>query len=152
MRMEEPEKLKMTPLIDIAFLVLIFFMALPLKTLAFKMEAQLPKEGIEGFPTDVQPPPKVILRLRTRADGTRFELGDHYSHDLGSLRPVVRRLGIDVIYEIHADSTVPWNDIVKVYDVLAEVQKLEGAVRTRFRGTALPSRLIRQAIPLPPPR
>ena len=42
--MHDEERLRLTPLIDVAFLVLIFFMALPMKRLDGKLSAHLPTE------------------------------------------------------------------------------------------------------------
>ena len=63
---DEEVKLELTPMIDISFLIIIFFMCLPFKTLAGKLEAFLPKDS-GPFPNSVQPPESVKIRIRTGA-------------------------------------------------------------------------------------
>ena len=56
--MEEEIKLELTPMIDICFLIIIFFMCLPFKTLEGKLQAFLPTDkGINPIPLD---PPNEI--------------------------------------------------------------------------------------------
>jgi biopolymer transport protein ExbD len=142
-----PARLGITPLIDVAFLVIIFFMALPMKRLAFKMNTELPKElGIE--PTDTKPPLDVIrLRLRMRGDAVSYTLGGHTCDRAAGLTPVLRQLGPLNRYEIHASVDVPWEAVVATVDVLAALD----FKRIQFRGTRQPSRELRGCIPLPRP-
>ncbi len=140
-------RVALTPLIDIAFLVLIFFMSLPLKRLAFKMQAQLPADGFSRFPVE-DPKPTVVIRVRSQPQGARFYLGDQAASQVATFRPLIRKIGVHTIFEIHADNDVMWSDIVTVYDAFAA----EECTHIRFRGTPDPGRAIRQAIPLPPPR
>ncbi len=52
---EDEAKLQLTPMIDVSFLILIFFMCLPFKTLEGKLQAFLPTDkGIN--PTPQEPP------------------------------------------------------------------------------------------------
>jgi len=142
-----PARLSITPLIDVAFLVLIFFMALPLKRLAFKMETHLPKnDGIIDKPAN--PPPDVIrLRLRIRGEAVSYAVGSHTFDRAAGLSPVLRQLGPLNHYEIHASAGVPWEAVVQTVDVLAALD----FKKVRFRGTRKPTRELRRSIPLPRP-
>ncbi|MHC4974052.1 MAG: ExbD/TolR family protein [Planctomycetota bacterium] len=142
-----PARLGITPLIDVAFLVLIFFMALPMKRLAFKMETHLPKnDGIVDTPST--PPPDVIrLRLRLRGDAVSYAVGGHTFDRAAGLTPVLRQLGPLNHYEIHASADVPWEAVVGTVDVLAALE----FTKVRFRGTREPTRELRRSVPLPRP-
>ncbi|MHC4939793.1 MAG: ExbD/TolR family protein [Planctomycetota bacterium] len=56
----EKEGANLTPLIDVAFLILIFFMCLPFRTLDAKLAAHLPEEG---FGPTGQPPQKFVIKV-----------------------------------------------------------------------------------------
>lgn len=117
-----------TPLIDIAFLVLIFFMALPLKRLDGKLEAHLPRDvGPDHYPT--QPPDTVHLRVRP---GPVYGLGDRTSEDPRAFATVLAALGPERAYEIHASPGVRWSSVVTLVDLLQELK----LTRVRFRGAA----------------
>ncbi|MEE8107244.1 MAG: biopolymer transporter ExbD, partial [Planctomycetota bacterium] len=63
------EKPNMMPMIDVAFLVLIFFMALPLKRLDHKLQTELPKgHGWQPFADD----PPLAVRIAIRKTGERI--------------------------------------------------------------------------------
>lgn len=142
-----PARLGITPLIDVAFLVLIFFMALPLKRLAFKMETFLPKkDGIDTTKT-VPPLDIVRLRLRMRGDAVSYAVGGHTFDRATGLSEVLRNLGPKNHYEIHASADVPWEAVVETVDVLAALDY----TKVRFRGVKRPTKELRRAIPLPSP-
>jgi biopolymer transport protein ExbD len=137
------ERLSLTPLIDIAFLVLIFFMALPLKRLDGKLAAHLPtKNGIE--PTFAEQRYVVPIRVRKNS----FQVGDRRLASAWDLAPTLKLLGKDSTYSIRGDADVGWNRIVAVVDVLSSLkyQHIE------FFGTQDPPRRVRRSIPLPKPR
>ncbi len=68
----EESKLEMTPMIDVTFLLLIFFMCtLKFKTLEGKLAAYLPKDvGVNT--SEAEPLEKVAIELRVRAEGTKL--------------------------------------------------------------------------------
>jgi len=142
-----PARLGITPLIDVAFLVLIFFMALPMKRLAFKMETHLPKkDGIKK--TLTSPPLDIVrLRLRMRGDTVSYAVGGHTFDRAAGLAPVLRQLGPLNHYEIHASAGVPWEAVVGTVDVLAALE----FKKVRFRGVKEPTPELRRLIPLPKP-
>ena len=64
--MDEEVKLQLTPMIDITFLILIFFMCLPFKTLEGKLAAFLPTDkGIA--PTEEEPPQVIQIKVHILA-------------------------------------------------------------------------------------
>ena len=69
----EENKLEMTPMIDVTFLLLIFFMCtLKFKTLEGKLAAYLPKDvGVNS--SDDPPIEKVEVTLRVIKEGTKLE-------------------------------------------------------------------------------
>ncbi|MHC4136565.1 MAG: ExbD/TolR family protein [Planctomycetota bacterium] len=142
-----PARLGITPLIDVAFLVLIFFMALPMRRLAFKMNTELPKK-LGPNPTEKTEPLDVIrLRLRLRGDTVSYAVGGHTFERAAGLVPVLRQLGPLNRYEIHASEGVPWEAVVETVDVLAalDFQKVQ------FRGARPATPALRRSIPLPRP-
>ena len=145
----EADRPAITPLIDIAFLMLIFFMALPYKSLDRKLEAHLPRgEGFEPRVLDRdEPDPKVEIRVRRTADGHRFRVGVHEVREAAGLIPVLRQLGVGYRYEIHADSAAAWQGVVQAVDVLRALEYPQ----INFRGCPLPERDVRVARPLPRP-
>jgi biopolymer transport protein ExbD len=139
----------LTPLIDIAFLVLIFFMALPYKRLDGKIEAHLPKEGPAPLHMETPPPETVRLRVR-RALGNRplrFELGEHAADSPAGLEPLLRKLGPKYAYEIQADAGVAWKEVVRVVDLLRALEYED----VRFYGTKRPSPAVQRTFQLPMP-
>ena len=70
---EEESKLEMTPMIDVTFLLLIFFMCtLKFKTLEGKLAAYLPKDvGVNS--SDDEPIEKVEVVLRVIQEGTKYK-------------------------------------------------------------------------------
>lgn len=143
-----PARLGITPLIDVAFLVLIFFMALPLKRLAFKMETFLPKTlGDDARQIDKPPLDVIRLRLRMRGDAVSYSVGGHTFERAADLTGVLRHLGPLNRYEIYASADVPWEAVVETVDVLAALDYK----KVQFRGVGKPTRKLRQSIPLPRP-
>ena len=141
------ERRGMTPLIDVAFLVLIFFMALPMRTLDGKLGADLPREFGPNV-TDDRPPPRIELRVVRRGTGHLFRLGDQVVARPEQLAPVLRRLGPDPVYQVHANADVGWSAVVAVANVLAGLHYRQ----VEFRGSRAPDDIIRRAVPLPRPR
>ena len=137
------ERLSVTPLVDIAFLVLIFFMSLPLKTLDGKLSAYLPTE--KGIVPIEQKQPRDVIHLFVYEDS--FRLGDRRVADLEALRPILIGLGPDNTYSVRATGAIPWARIVKAVDTLQSLHYKH----IEFYGTADPSRSTRRAVPMPTP-
>ena len=138
----------LTPLVDIAFLVLIFFMSLPLKRLDGKLQALLPRtHGIDTLPTHVEPQTPIRIHLRQRADTITYRIGEHSFDQPERLAPLIRLLGNTSTYEVRAGEGIPWKAVVATVDVL----KALDCTKLQFYGTRSPSRKVRQLFPLPRP-
>lgn len=70
---QEEHKMEMTPMIDVTFLLLIFFMCtLKFKTLEGKLSAYLPKDvGVNS--SEAEPIEKVEIVLRVVEEGTKID-------------------------------------------------------------------------------
>ena len=105
---EEKSELEMTPMIDVTFLLLIFFMCtIKFKTLEGKLAAYLPKDvGVNA--SDAEPKEKIDIYLRLDNSGTRVEAA-------GTLVWTPETGGYDVVATSAADTVlavripvVPW--------------------------------------------
>jgi biopolymer transport protein ExbD len=137
-------KIQMTPLIDVTFLILIFLMILPFKTLERKVAAFLPKDRGQA-PTDIRltDPPKITVALRPSSDRgeSRLKLLDS---PLGSGEGAFLALddGIAAIHarspelggEINADGEVPHADVVRTVDAFLKA----GVTDIQFQGARMP--------------
>jgi biopolymer transport protein ExbD len=128
-RTPDDEQLQMTSLIDMSFLLLVFFMCLPFKCLDHKLQAFLPRgEGIG--PWSAAQKDTVKIRIRRQGDDLVYALGQHATPSAEGLEPVIRALGPDYRYEIDAGPTVPWQRVVDAVNLLAAA----GCKDVRFRG------------------
>lgn len=132
-RPPDDEQLQMTSLIDMSFLLLIFFMCLPFKGFDHKLQAYLPREGKD--PTSAPSKETVKIRVRRQGDEISYTLGQNAAPSAEGLEPVLRALGSKYAYEIDAGATVPWQGVVDMVNVLASVECED----VRFRGGALPA-------------
>lgn len=165
----------LTPMIDVAFLMIIFFMCLPFRTLAAKLEAFLPEErGIHI--TDQRPPEIFWIKLhlvgrdeRQREWGPpdhrqtvtmptrvtyRFEDGRQTEdiEEVGRYIAQIKRAAASleraiVRGEIKARPKVPHKYIVAVMNQFAD----RGVPDVNFYGTSLPDRRLLDAPVLPIP-
>lgn len=70
---DQDSKLEMTPMIDVTFLLLIFFMCtLKFKTLEGKLAAYLPKD-VGGSAIDAIPKEDIAIRLRVLREGQKLD-------------------------------------------------------------------------------
>jgi biopolymer transport protein ExbD len=71
---EEEHKMEMTPMIDVTFLLLIFFMCtIKFKTLEGKLSAYLPKD-VGQSTSEAEPKEKVEIKLTVLEEGNRLSL------------------------------------------------------------------------------
>lgn len=163
----------LTPLIDIAFLILIFFLCLPFRTLDARLESHLPRN--RGFRVDdFRPPEEMRIEVhilgreeRMRPWGTgesvpaptrvlyRFEDGrtvddtDKVLARIERLKREATRIGnVKVTGEIKAGARVPHKFIIAVLNRFAEARITD----VDFYGTKLPTRAALLARHLPYPR
>ncbi len=130
---ESPLELNMTPMIDVIFQLLIFFMcSLHFKSLEGKLVSYLPKDrGLRQAPVDL---PQVEVRIRLTYDEatrrTACRVGDRTMKDRDETAATVRkwheefrqRLGPDakIPVKIQADKLVPFQEVVDVLDACRE--------------------------------
>jgi len=98
---QEESKLEMTPMIDVTFLLLIFFMCtIKFKTLEGKLSAYLPKD-VGSNTTEAEPKEKVEIQLKVLNPGTKLSPDEKSAWDpatgdrfvFGSDRSVQYRVG-----------------------------------------------------------
>ncbi len=161
---KDDAKFDLTPVIDISFLLIVFFLCLPFKALDAKLQAFLPTErGIVVFPP--QPPEaEVRIQVGVVARGTEgarparfpFRCGDFETTDPVEVAAYVARMkglaerapGLRTIGEIKADRRAPHKLVVALLNLFAE----QGVADVQFFGTALPEPRLRTESPLPYPR
>jgi biopolymer transport protein ExbD len=71
---DERQRLELTPMIDVTFLILVFFLCtLRFQTLEGKLATHLPKDAGANVQIE-QPDPPVTVRLAVTSEGTRIDL------------------------------------------------------------------------------
>ncbi len=175
---QEAEELPLTPMIDISFLMLVFFMLLPFKTLEAKLQTFLPTDrGMQ--PREYDPIDELRIEVRLRARGfeqrwwgppdarrrvrvptaVAYEIGDSSFDSVERLGAHLRALlqlsrqldpSLPVAGQIRADTTVPHKHVIAVMDLFLAADVSE----VRMAGTRRPSRVDRNApfMPYPEPR
>ena len=130
------ETFSLTPMIDMSFLLIVFFILLPLKGLDAKLSAHMPRDA--GIVPDNLEEPKDTVKIRVRRDGEALEytLGQHSAPKADGLSPVIRALGPQYAYEIDATPAVPWQGVIDAVNVLAASECTD----VRFRGGRMPAR------------
>ena len=124
---EENFSLDLTPLVDVVFLLLIFFMVSTV-FVDFKrrMDISLPTSKV-SIPDEI---PKAI-ELEITADKQVFLNGDKVS--LKSLESALKKIDVDKKKAaiIRADKNLPYGDVIKVMGMLQSVQILDISVAVR---------------------
>jgi biopolymer transport protein ExbD len=130
-----PIEIAMTPMIDVVFLLLIFFIC----TASFQMVEDLLPAGLavaggtsSPAQVDAQPDLERVLVEATRADGqTRWIVNERPCDSLADVRRVLQTVvqidpSLPVILDVAAD--VPLGDMINVYDLC----RLVGFERIQF--------------------
>jgi biopolymer transport protein ExbD len=171
----EEVKLELTPMIDISFLIIIFFMCLPFKTLEGKLQAFLPTDkGINPIPQDPPNEIKVSVHIVARQEvprtwgpegaqttvkmpsTVRYKFGDREVDNLSAVSTWIRNAfkaaqgteNTKVVGEIKAGHKVPHKFIVAVLNKFAEA----GLEKVDFFGTQIPGAELRKHKLLPYPK
>ncbi|MGH7162251.1 MAG: biopolymer transporter ExbD [Planctomycetota bacterium] len=173
---EQSAQMDLTPVIDMSFLLIVFFILLPFKTLEGKLAAYLPTDkGINTIPQDPLNEIKVSVHIVARKEEprpwglgqtrlmvsmpteARYRFGDQ---DTDKIEDVGRwiRDGLDaakasggetkILGEIKAGHKVPVKFVVAVLNKFAEA----GLDKVDFYGTALPPPELRRSPILPYPK
>jgi len=158
--MEEKMELELTPMIDVAFLIIIFFMCLPFKTLDGKLQAFLPTE--KGMaPTPEKPPEAFWIKVhivgrkeeprRWGPNGSievkmpsevKYRFGQEESESLDDVSAYIKKMkresesvpDANLTGEIKAGHKVPHKYIIAVLNKFAE----HGVEKVDFYGTQIP--------------
>ena len=173
--MEEKAELELTPMIDISFLILIFFMCLPFKTLEGKLAAFLPTDkGIVPIPQEPPNEIKVSVHIVARNEVAatwgpkglekdiskptvfKYRFGDRETDDLKDVSKWIKDAhkaaeGVEntkVLGEIKAGHKVPHKYVVAVLNKFAE----SGMEKVDFYGTRIPGKDLREQPYLPYPK
>lgn len=121
----EPLEIKMTPMIDVVFLLLVFFVW----TASFQViEYLLPSElstmaGNQAAPDT--PPPEadfenVVVRIRWQGGRPSWTVNDRATASLDDLEAqlaVIARLKANAPVVLHPDEDVPLGNVIDVFDV-----------------------------------
>jgi len=172
--MQAPMEMNMTPMIDVSFLLIIFFICLPMKLLEGKMQAFLPTDkGIN--PTPAEPPLeiKVSVHIVARAEKNatygpegaqttvamptefRYKIGNDETASLREVADYIKSAytavrdtpDAKITGEIKAGHKVPHKFVVAVLNKFAEA----GMQKVDFYGTAIPPKELRSKNYLPYP-
>jgi biopolymer transport protein ExbD len=169
---KDEAKLELTPMIDVSFLILIFFMCLPFKTLEGKLQAFLPTDkGIN--PTPQEPPNEIKVQVHivarkheqkswgmngsqtvTMPTEVAYRMGTQETQDLKTVgrwideaRRQAQGTEATVKGEIKAAHRVPHKFVVAVLNKFSEA----GLDKVDFYGTAIPPAELRRQSFLPYP-
>lgn len=119
-RREEEVSITLTPLIDVVFLLLIFFMVSTTFDKTSELQIQLP----EASAKPVEAPPKV-LEVAVNAQGAYFINGQQVTGTSidALLRALVRTVGQerDMPVILRADATTPYQAVVTAMDAIAQL-------------------------------
>lgn len=134
-------KLQITPMIDVTFLLLIFFMLLPFRTLERKVAAFLPKEkGLAPLNIQVPIQPKIDVVLHRQKDEpqTRVKLldsmigrGDAGFRELDARIARIHARDNEIPGLIDATGFVPHGDVIRALDAFQKA----GVEKVEFKGT-----------------
>ena len=135
-----PVDVKMTPMIDVVFLLLVFF----IWTASFQIvEYVLPSHllaiaGSEATDTSTVPPPEtdfdeIIVRILWTGSAATWQVNDVPMTSLGQVKAALERIAQikrDAPLILHPDPDVPLGDVIDVYDIsrLAGFEKIQFAV------------------------
>ncbi len=108
---EEEFEMEMTPMIDVTFLLLIFFLlTLKFKTLEGKLSAYLPKDvGVNT--SDAEPKEKVEIKITVVAEGKRVDPNDMTKDYSGEGR--FEYIGRKLRYQVGPRSTSEIDELAK---------------------------------------
>ena len=120
---EDECEMEMTPMIDVTFLLLIFFMCtLKFKTLEGKLAAYLPKDvGVNT--TEAEPIEKVEILLRVQTPGTKYKPTKSKTREIYGPGDTGRYVwGEDRVLE-YTVATFRTTDLVKLRERLTKIFK-----------------------------
>ena len=122
-----PDNASMTPMIDVVFLLLIFFIcASARQAREALLAANLPSGSIEAAvsaaPVQID---QAFVKLKHRAGGTVAEINDTDYPTIELLEAQLQALaqvGPEVPVILDVDGPVPFGDVIRVYDLCQRLQ------------------------------
>jgi biopolymer transport protein ExbD len=137
-------RMDLTPVIDMSFLLVVFFICLPFKSLDAKLAAYLPTN--RGIRETLQPEVKVDVRvvISEEGAGARYRIDGETTRDLEVLlRRIEAAKGtkLEVRGRIQAGAKVPTKYVVAVLNQFAAASVTD----VEFFGTPIPTAGIRHA-------
>lgn len=150
----------MTPVIDMSFLLIVFFLCLPFKSLDAKLAAHLPPQGFDATLIEHFEEVRIQVRVVTEGSGQpavcSFRCGDMRTASIDEVGAWIARrragaaaTGIKrIIGEVDADHRAPHKYVIAVANEFVE----HGVTDLAFEGTALPTPATRKMRILPTPR
>ena len=136
----QPLDVKMTPMIDVVFLLLVFFVWTASFQLVERVLPSAVSEVTSVQPTDADrpPPPEadfhdVVVRILWAGDTPQWLINEQPCADLADLRrrlDSIRSANDQAPVIIHPDSDTPLGYVIEVYDVSRQVgfEKVQFAV------------------------
>ena len=129
----------MTPMIDVVFLLLVFFVwTASFQAVEFLLPSNLATAtGSEAFPPEDQPPPEidqVVVQLDQTAGRTTWIINDSPAASLAAVQATLDQVASirnDVPLIIDPTPAVPLGDVIDVYDVA----RLAGFDEIQFTAT-----------------
>lgn len=128
----EPIETDMTPMIDVTFQLIIFFICtIKFKTLEGKLETQLPKDvGVNPTPSDaIVEKAEIHLNIdKTRADGFDVTLNGQRVQNLETLSAkldVLHKQVPDMKVTLYPNRGITYEHVVKVVDACIKANMLD---------------------------
>jgi len=146
----------MTPVIDVSFLLIVFFLCLPFKSLDAKLLAYLPTErGILTKPIEPVDELRIRVFVAWRPDSFEIRCGERRTADVDELgrwiaaqRRAAAAAGIArVVGQVDTDRRTPHKFVIAVVNEFLEQE----VVHVSFGGIALPTPDQRRMQRLPAP-
>jgi biopolymer transport protein ExbD len=121
-RRSEPPRIDLTPLIDVVFLMLIFFMVSTTFDERTQLKIDLPEAAAED---EARPEASESVNITIDATG-RFYVNDQplVRHDRDTLRRTLKDLSggaTDIPVVVSGDRSAPWQAMITLLDVAAQL-------------------------------
>lgn len=129
---QQRASISMTPLIDVIFLLMIFF----LMTMSFQkpeevLENRLPQVGSQASADPARDWETVRLRIKMVKEGRRLKmyLGERVVYTYADLLHFLDRLPQDILVVIDPDRDVPYKHVIGVYNSCLKANKQDVVFR-----------------------
>jgi biopolymer transport protein ExbD len=134
-RKRRSPELNLTPLIDVVFLLLIFFMVSTTFQRESQIAVELPQTGVEE-PADV--PPRYLDIIVDREGRFYVNQQQVVNTDVETLKQAIRKAAMqesDLPVIISADANTPHQAVIKVMDAASQLGYLKMTFATRRKDT-----------------